>query len=117
MGSHVVGSRPFGGLKAGSGLILDMGRPVRVRSVTVTFGAEPGADVAIEVGNDDALAASTLSSSTTAAAADGVGGTHTFRITRPSRRRYLLIWFTKLPPIGSGRYQAQISNVVIRGRR
>jgi len=94
-----------------------MGRAVRVRSVTVTFGSEPGADVAIEVGNDDALAASTLPSFTTVAAADGVGGTHTFRITRPAWRRYLLIWFTKLPPTGPGRYQAQISNVVVRGRR
>jgi hypothetical protein len=114
---YYLGSPVFGGLKAGSGLILDMGRPVRVRSVTVTFGAEPGADVAIKVGNDDALAASSLPSFTTVAAAGGIGGTHTFRITRPPRRRYLLIWFTKLPPIGPGRYRAQISSVVVRGFR
>jgi hypothetical protein len=94
-----------------------MGRAVRVRSVTVTFGPEPGADVAIEAGHDGALAASALPSFTTVATADDVGGTHTFRITRPARDRYLLIWFTKLPSIGPGRYQAQISNVVVRGRR
>jgi hypothetical protein len=94
-----------------------MGRTVRARSVTVAFGPETGADVAIEVGNDGTLAASTLPSFTTVAAADGVGGTHTFRITRPARGRYLLIWFTKLPPTSPGRYQAQISNVVVRGRR
>jgi len=114
---YYLGSPAFGGLKAGSGLILDLGRPVRVRSVTVTFGSEPGADVAIEAGHDDALAASTMSSFTTVAAADGVGRRHTFRIARPARRRYLLIWFTKLPPIGPGRYQARISDVVVRGYR
>jgi hypothetical protein len=102
---YYLGNPVFGGLKTGSGLILDMGRAVRVRSVTVAFGPETGADVAIEVGNDGTLAASTLPSFTTVAAADGVGGTHTFRITRPARGRYLLIWFTKLPPTGPGRYQ------------
>ena len=61
-----------------------MGRAVRARSVTVAFGPETGADVAIEVGNDGTLAASTLPSFTTVAAADGIGGTHTFRITRPA---------------------------------
>ncbi|HEY2281321.1 MAG TPA: discoidin domain-containing protein, partial [Streptosporangiaceae bacterium] len=114
---YYLGNPVFGGLKAGSGLILDMGRPVRVRSVTVTFGSAPGADVAIESGGDDTLAASTLPSFTTLAAADGIGGRHTFRIARPVRGRYLLIWFTRLPAIGPGRYQAQISNVVVHGRR
>ncbi len=94
-----------------------MGRPVRVRSVTVAFGSAPGADVAIESGGDDTLAASALPSFTTVAAADGVGGRHKFRIARPVRGRYLLIWFTRLPAIGPGRYQAQISNVVVHGRR
>jgi putative peptide zinc metalloprotease protein len=114
---YYLGNPVFGGLKTGSGLILDMGRTVRARSVTVAFGPETGADVAIEVGNDGTLAASALPSFTTVAAADGIGGTHTFRTTRPARGRYLLIWFTKLPPTGPGRYQAQISNVVVRGRR
>jgi hypothetical protein len=114
---YYLGSPVFGGLKAGSGLILDMGRPARIRSVTVTFGAAPGADVAIEVGDHDTLAASTLPSFTTVAAADDVGGSHTFRIARPARGRYLLIWFTRLPAISPGRYQAQIFNVVVRGRR
>jgi hypothetical protein len=114
---YYLGNPVFGGLKAGSGLILDMGRAVRVRSVTVTFGSAPGADVAIESGGDDTLAASTLPSFTTVAAADPIGGRHTFGIARPARGRYLLIWFTRLPAIGPGRYQAQISNVVVRGRR
>jgi hypothetical protein len=94
---HYLGSPFFGGLKSGTGLILDMGRRVRLRSVTVTFGAAPGADVVIEIGNDDTLAAATLATFTTVAAADGIGGTHTFTTHSAATGRYVLIWFTKLP--------------------
>jgi putative peptide zinc metalloprotease protein len=105
----------FSGLKTGTGLILDMGRPVRLRSVTVTFGPAPGANVAIEVGNHNTRAASTLSTFTTVAKAQDVGGTYTFTCTGAAQGRYVLIWFTKLPPAGSGRFQALIFNIVVRG--
>ena len=105
----------FGGLKTGSGLILDMGRPVRLSSVTVKFGSALGADVAIEIGNDDTLAASTLPTFSTVAAADGIGGRHTFRTASKARGRYVLIWFTRLPPACPGKFQAQIFNIIVRG--
>ena len=105
----------FGGLKQGSGLILDMGRPVRIRSVTVTFGPAPDADVAVEVGSHDTLAAATLATFRTIARAGDAGGTHTFRAAHPARGRYVLIWFTKLPPIGNGQFAAEIFSVVVRG--
>jgi len=73
----LLGNPVFGGLKAGSGLIVDMGSRVRLSSVEVTFGAAPGADVAIEVGNHDTLAAATLATFRTVASADGIGGIHT----------------------------------------
>jgi putative peptide zinc metalloprotease protein len=110
-----LGNPAFGGLKTGSGLILDMGRPVRLSSVAVTFGSVPGADVAIEVGNHNALAVPTLAKFRTVASADDVGGTHIFGATRSAAGRYVLIWFTKLPPAGSGQFQAQIFNIGIRG--
>ena len=112
---YYLGSPVFGGLKKGSGLILDMGRPVRISAVTVTFGAVPGADVAIEVGNRDTLSAATLATFRTVARAGDVGGTHTFRAARAARGRYVLIWFTKLPPAGTGQYAAEIFTIVVRG--
>ena len=112
---HYLASPFFGGLKSGTGLILDMGRLVRLRSVTVTFGAAPGADVAIEIGNDNTLAVATLSTFTTVATADDVGGTHTFTTRSPATGRYVLVWFTKLPPDGHAGYDAQIYNIVVRG--
>jgi putative peptide zinc metalloprotease protein len=116
---YYLGNPVFGGLKTGSGLILDMGRRVRLRSVKVTFGHEPGtgsgADVAIELGDSDTLAASTLGTFTTVASADDVGGTHTFRTSSSARGRYVLIWFTKLPPVGPDRFEAEIYGITVRG--
>jgi hypothetical protein len=107
----------FGGLKPGTGLILDMGKPVKLSSVQVMFGQSVGANVAIEVGNSNVRAKSTLSSFTTVASATDIGGTYTFRTTSSSQGRYVLIWFTKLPPLaGSGnKFEAQIYNIVVRG--
>jgi putative peptide zinc metalloprotease protein len=109
---YYEGNPAFGGLKRGSGLILDMGRQVRISSVTVTFGSSPGADVSIEVGSDDARTPAALSAFTTVARADGVGGTHTFRAARQAQGRYVLIWFTNLR---KGQFAAEIFNIVVRG--
>lgn len=107
----------FGGLKAGAGLLLDMGKPVTFRSVLVTFGAIPGADVKLLVGNSATRSAANLESMTTVAAANDVGGPVTFRISSPASGRFLVIWFTKLPPKpGSAHwFMAAVYNVVVRG--
>ena len=107
----------FGGLKPGTGLILDMGKAVKLSSVQVTFGSTPGADVAIEVGNSNARATSTLSSFTTVAKATGIGGTYTFHASSSATGRYVLLWITKLPPLaGSGnKFEAEIFDIVVRG--
>jgi hypothetical protein len=108
----------FGGLKAGSGLILDMGKPVRITSVAITFGAQPGADVELKVGNSDARTAANEQSMTTVAQAPNLaGGLHTFTITTPVTAQYLVVWFTKLPPMAGapGRYQAQIFKIAVSG--
>ena len=113
---YYLGNPVFGGLKKGSGLIVDMGRPVRISSVTVTFGSVPGADVSLEVGNRDTRSAATLAMFRLVAAADDIGGTHTFTARRAARGRYVLIWLTKLPPAGSGQFAAEIFSIVVRGR-
>jgi hypothetical protein len=110
-------SATFGGLKTGTGLILDMGKSVKLRSVQVAFGPDVGTDVAVEVGNNNTRAASSLSSFTTVAKATDIGGTHTFQSTSSATGRYVLIWFTKLPPLAgsSSKFEAQIYNIVVRG--
>jgi len=103
------------GPKKGSGLILDMGRPVSVSSITITSGRQRGVDVSVEVGNADALAAAPLSAFRTVGRADGIGGTYTMKVARPVRARYVLIWFTRLPSADASRFTAATSNIVVRG--
>ena len=50
----------FGNLKKGTGLILDMGKQVRLSQVVVQFGASCCAHVEIEIGNDNTPVPSTL---------------------------------------------------------
>jgi putative peptide zinc metalloprotease protein len=104
-----------GGRTTGTGLNLDMGQPVTLRSVTVTFRSAPSADVSIEVGNRDIQAASALSAFTTVARAQDIGGTHTFTCTGSVRGQYVLVWFTKPPSVGSGKFQPRITGIVVRG--
>jgi hypothetical protein len=115
---YYIGNPVFGGLKTGSGLILDMGRAVRLSSVTVQFGPTSGADVAIKIGNDGSRTAASLATFRTVAQAANLGGTHTFVSQSTVAGRYVLIWFTRLPPQANGpknHYEAEIFNVIVKG--
>src|SRR5258707_1077627 len=101
----------FGNLRAGTGLILDMGAPVTITSAQITLGSIPGADIELRAGN-----VPTLADLRTVARATNAGGVVQLRPAGPVPGRYLLIWFTLLPPDGSGTYQADISGVSLRGR-
>ena len=50
----------LGNLKKGTGLILDMGKQVRLSQVVVQFGASCCTDVEIEIGNDNTPVPSAL---------------------------------------------------------
>jgi hypothetical protein len=100
----------FGNLQAGTGLLLDMGRPVTITSAQITLGSTPGADIELRAGSSPALA-----DLKTVARASDAGGVVHLRPAGPVRGRYLLIWFTLLPPDGSGTYQADVSGVSLAG--
>jgi hypothetical protein len=106
----------FGNLKAGTGLILDLGRSVPVASVTVTFGNQPGANVEIKAGSSNTLNQANLGSMRTLASASNVSGSYTFTVRHSVPDQYLVIWFTQLPPLAGspGQYAAQIFNVVVK---
>ena len=115
---YYLGSPVFGGTKTGTGLILDMGKQVRLASVTVTFGSVPGADVQVELGNNNTRAPATLSTFTTVAIASNVSGSYTFTVHSQATGRYVLVWFTRLPPESAStqsRFEARIYSIVVRG--
>jgi hypothetical protein len=107
----------FGGLKAGAGLLLDMGKSVTFRTIQVKFGSIPGADVKLLVGNSAARNATNLDSMKTVATSNDVSGPVTFRINGSAATgRFLVIWFTKLPPKPHGHwFMASVYNVVVQG--
>ncbi len=100
----------FGNLQAGTGLLLDMGHPVTITSVQVLLSGATGADLQVCVGGAAALKA--LRPVTSAANA---GGNLRLRLAKPARGRYVLIWFTRLPPDPAGTYEAKVYNVRLRG--
>jgi hypothetical protein len=44
------------------------------------------------------------------------GGTVRLSLTTPVQARYLLIWFTLLPPDTSGTYQASVYDITVQGQ-
>ncbi len=107
----------LGNLKKGTGLILDMGKQVRLSQVVVQFGASCCTDVEIEIGNNNTPVPSTLGTFTEVASSTTAHGSTTFNVSSNTTGRYVLIWITRLPPLtgSAGEYEAQIYNVVVHG--
>ena len=94
-------SHLFGNLKKGTGLILDMGLPVRLSQLTVQFGTSCCAHVMIGVGNSNTASAATLSTFTPVQSSSAAQGSMTFDVTKQVTGRYVLIWITDLPPLAT----------------
>jgi hypothetical protein len=101
----------FGNLQAGTGLLVDMGRPVTITAAQLTLGSFSGADVQLRAGDVPALA-----DLRPVANAAGAGGTVRLRLTTAARARYVLIWFTKLPQDDAGTFRASVADVRLAGR-
>jgi hypothetical protein len=94
------GTALFGATQPGTGLLLDLGKIVKIST----------ADFQMRVGNTPSLSAmSVVAIATDASGALGV------RLTAPVDARYVLIWFTKLPPASSGTFQARVYNIIVQG--
>jgi hypothetical protein len=115
--SYYLGHSRFGNLKKGTGLILDMGRPVRLSQVAVQLGASCCTQVVIEVGNSNTVSSAALSTFTPVQSSNAAHGRTTFDVTKPVKGRYVLIWITDLPPLAGspGKYEALIYDVAVHG--
>lgn len=98
----------FGELKSGTGLLVDLGSQVRIDEVTILLGTEAGADLELKTGDS-------TSSLGTRATSSGAGGQVTLKTSTTAR--YILLWFTALPPDDSGTYQVSVYNITVKGSR
>jgi hypothetical protein len=101
----------FGGLQTGTGLLLDMGRTVTITAVRLTLGSVPGAAMQLRLGAVPSLADLRVAqtATTTADVLD-------LPLAAPIRARYVLVWFTSLPPDGAGTYRVLVHRVTVQGR-
>jgi cytoskeletal protein RodZ len=97
--------------QAGTGLLLDMGRTVTITSVQISLGGRPGADFQLRAGGSPAL-----SDLRQVASRDGAGGVVKLTLASPVQARYLLVWFTLLPPDNTGTYQASVYDITVQGQ-
>jgi serine/threonine-protein kinase len=88
--TEIYRSPAFGNLKPGVGLVLDAGRSVKLRSVTVTTDT-PGYTAKILAGDSESGPFADDSSSET------IGVSTTFALNGATAR-YYVVWITELPP-------------------
>jgi hypothetical protein len=110
-----IGNPVFGGLKKGTGLLLNLGKQVKLSQVQVQFSSSCCTAVNIDLGNSDSPASE--SGFSTVASSSKASGTTTFTVSSSAKGQYVLLWFTSLPPLqgNSNEYEAQVYNVVVRG--
>jgi putative peptidoglycan lipid II flippase len=123
--SYYIGNPHFGGLdKPGTGLLLDMGKEVRLSQVEVLFSSSSPTTAQIYLGNSAALSRQALSNFTQVSTSVSAAGDHKFPVSSQATGRYVLIWITSLPqltkapagaPAAHAYYEAQIYNVVVSG--
>jgi hypothetical protein len=114
----------FGGLKPGTGLIIDMGKQVRLSQVEVLFSSQGTTTAQIYLGNSTAMSKTALSNFTQVSPSVSASGDHKFPVSSQATGRYVLIWLTSVPqlqktPTGMSPahtyFQGQIYNVVVHG--
>ncbi|NJP64912.1 serine/threonine protein kinase [Streptomyces sp. ventii] len=100
----------FGNLKPGLGLILDLGEPRQVSSVTVDAIGQHAMQL---------LAADTSATGTPgnfedfSAVTEAVGSSVTLTAEDAVESQYLLVWLTELPRGDDGNYRGRITNVTV----
>ena len=103
-------SAAFGNLYPGTGLLVDMGRPVTITAAQIRFGPAHGGSFQLRVGRRPLLAA-------LRPVAHGIpAGVARLRLASPAHGRYVLIWFTSLPVDPSGSWRASVYDVRLQGR-
>jgi hypothetical protein len=109
-------SPKLGNLKPGVGMWVDLGAVKNVASVNIDLVGS-GSDVSLYVPDQpDATAApDSLSGWRKVGGQTGAGASTLVTLRQPAQARFVLVWFTKLPPDGQGTYRGGVSEIEVRG--
>ncbi len=107
----------FGGLKPGAGLVLDLGSEVLVGHVTLLLDNEPNA-LQLMVPNQADPAADrppmgTVGEWRVVAQNPEAGREVTLTPDEPVTTRWVMVYFTKLPPVGTALYRSGIAEATV----
>ena len=103
----------LGGLKAGVGVLLDLGSDKNPASVAIRFKGQPTGVELYAASSGVTRAPDTLDQLTKVGAQSAAATTTTIRLDGKPRTRYLLVWLTRLPAVPGG-YRGEITDVVVR---
>jgi hypothetical protein len=105
--SESYDSADFGRLKDGVGLLVDMGEPIPIKQVSIEFGDAPGGTVELRLGNTEDLEKLAVAGKPT-----DPTGKKEFSFETEQKSRYVLVWFTKLPPY-QGKFRGSVLDMKI----
>lgn len=114
--STYFGRRDLGGLKDGVGVVLDLGGLREVDSLRVRLAGDP-TDISIYATSDDTTRRPTSRNGLTQVARlDAAATDASLSLRSGVVTRYVVLWLTSLPEVGTGEYRGEIREVVVRGR-
>lgn len=110
------GSRRFGGVKDGMGILLDLGSAHEVHQVRVFLAGKP-TDLSLKVAPATFSGKpSKLADFRDVARANEASEDATFGLGADTFTRWVLVWVRGLPPVGDNQFRAEVLEVSIRGR-
>jgi hypothetical protein len=105
---------PLNLLKAGVGLLVDLGRPAEVTDLKLQFVGSP-TSFEILAAAPSAAAPTSTAGLTRVARVSAAGTTEDVHLDKPVTTRFLVVWLTDLPPAQGG-YKGEVAEVGVQGR-
>ncbi|MFI1868512.1 protein kinase family protein [Streptomyces jumonjinensis] len=106
------GSPDFGNLKAGLGVVLDLGEVQQIGTVDVSFlGGSTSVELRTAPENADGQPASHTEFTKVA---EGTGTQVALKPDKVVRSRYVLVWLTHLPPSGPDQFRGKVAEIKIK---
>jgi len=107
------GNPKLGGLKKGVGLLVDLGKPVRVGDVRLTLTGTPTSVDLLAAPDDVETAPSSTDGLSTVASAADAGTAADLKLEKPVTTQYLVVWLTSLPSTPGG-FKGQVAEISVR---